>query len=659
MKAPRFLLAAGLLFWGWQTHLLAFAVPMALAVEGARRVAWRWEFTDNEFNRLADLTNLLFVGTAIYLFSREGAHGVFVLVTWLPMVLFLLLAALVYSTRSDLSLATLFLSVRRIQARGALERVERVDLTYPYFAICLIAAAVANTDNPWFFPGALVLTGWALAAVRPRRYPLWLWTSLLLTAGGVGYAGQTGLQDLQGRLEQVFLAWFQDRLWNRRDPYRSTTAIGQIGHLKFSDSIILHVAPPPGKAPPALLRQASYQYYSFGTWNARQDAFVPVDRLAKAGSWQLQPSAAPIRQVLISGSVPGGEAVLALPGGAFRIDGLPVPSLRANPYGAVKMEEGPGFVAYRVGYSPTSRRDTRPEGADLDLPGGQAPMLHRLAAELGIASMAPRKAIATLAGFFDRHFRYSLYTHGPGRAAKPLSQFLLRDRSGHCEYFASATVLLLRAAGIPARYAVGYAVQEKSGFADTYLVRSRHAHSWALAYVDGAWTDVDLTPALWADSEEANAPWWEPGYDFLAWTSYLFQRWRWSDTREEYYPWYLWLVLPLGILLAWRLRNQRKVLRELGTGSGEVPPADRSGRDSPFYRLLAEVERRGLTCRPGETLRTWASRVHRAGLDNGAPAAGLENILALHYRYRFDPEGLPAAERTRLRQLVEAWLRAG
>ncbi|MBT8330725.1 MAG: transglutaminase-like domain-containing protein, partial [Deltaproteobacteria bacterium] len=41
---------------------------------------------------------------------------------------------------------------------------------------------------------------------------------------------------------------------------------------------------------------------------------------------------------------------------------------------------------------------------------------------------------------------------------KNIENFLTRSRSGHCEYFATATVLLLRQAGIPARYARGYSV---------------------------------------------------------------------------------------------------------------------------------------------------------------------------------------------------------
>ena len=61
-----------------------------------------------------------------------------------------------------------------------------------------------------------------------------------------------------------------------------------------------------------------------------------------------------------------------------------------------------------------------------------------------------------------------------------MSRFLLRTRSGHCEYFATATVLLLRQLGIPARYAVGYAVHEATG--RKYVVRQRDAHAWCLVW---------------------------------------------------------------------------------------------------------------------------------------------------------------------------------
>jgi hypothetical protein len=55
---------------------------------------------------------------------------------------------------------------------------------------------------------------------------------------------------------------------------------------------------------------------------------------------------------------------------------------------------------------------------------------------------------------------------------------------------------LLREAGLPARYAVGYSVQEKTG--KGFIVRDRHAHAWCLVHLDGVWQDFDTTPRFLA-----------------------------------------------------------------------------------------------------------------------------------------------------------------
>ena len=51
----------------------------------------------------------------------------------------------------------------------------------------------------------------------------------------------------------------------------------------------------------------------------------------------------------------------------------------------------------------------------------------------------------------------------------------------------------------------------------------------------------------------------------------------------------------------------------------------------------------------------WLRRLREAGAPVAA-ADALPGILALHYRYRFDPVGLGAGERAALRSRVEAWL---
>ena len=70
-------------------------------------------------------------------------------------------------------------------------------------------------------------------------------------------------------------------------------------------------------------------------------------------------------------------------------------------------------------------------------------------------------------------------------------------RAGHCEYFAASTTLLLRAAGIPARYATGFAVMEYSPLEAAFVVRARHAHAWSRAWNGERWVDLDTTPPSW------------------------------------------------------------------------------------------------------------------------------------------------------------------
>ena len=72
--------------------------------------------------------------------------------------------------------------------------------------------------------------------------------------------------------------------------------------------------------------------------------------------------------------------------------------------------------------------------------------------------------------------------------------FLLESRQGYCVHFATAATALLRAMGIPARYAEGYAVPAGGeGWVD---VPDYNAHAWVEVYFGGAgWIPFEVTPA--------------------------------------------------------------------------------------------------------------------------------------------------------------------
>ncbi|HEX8551011.1 MAG TPA: transglutaminase-like domain-containing protein [Abditibacteriaceae bacterium] len=120
----------------------------------------------------------------------------------------------------------------------------------------------------------------------------------------------------------------------------------------------------------------------------------------------------------------------------------------------------------------------------------EIPFEARLLAQGIAGGLEPRAQIRAIETYLQKNHAYSLSTD-PGEG-DPVANFLQSDKAAHCEYFASAAVMMLRSVGVPARYCIGYYVHEKDG--DATIVRLRDAHAWAEAFVNGAWVNVEATP---------------------------------------------------------------------------------------------------------------------------------------------------------------------
>jgi len=654
VSTPPLLLGAALVFWGWQTGLVFFGLAVATLLEGARAVTWRLELSRSDFNRVADLCAVLFLGGAVYLFATTGAgrtavagpRALTILFEWLPLLLAPLAACQAYSVEGRVPLTAFFWALRRRAERDPAAPAGAVDFAYPYLALVVLATSAANVRTPVFYAGLCALVGWALWFERSRRFrPAW-WAALVVAAAALGWGGQAALHRLQTVVEERVFEYIFSLVRRDLDPFRSMTAIGQLGELKLSERVVLRVDPGPGVRVPLLLREASYDLYSSPAWFASAAGFTPIQPEADGETWTLGPPATAPRTVAISAYLPRGRGVLTLPNGAYRLDRLAAVTVSRNRLGAVKVDEGLGLVTYGVRFDPAAPLDAPPTEADTGVPAREAVVLARVAAELRLATLPPAEAVRAVERWFRRNFRYSLYRRAARRDVPPLEQFLLETRAGHCEYFATATVLLLRAAGLPARYAVGYSVQEWSWLERRWIVRQRHAHAWALAWVGGAWRDVDTTPSVWVDEETPDSLLGPVG-DLWAWAQFLFARWRWSEGGDWMGPYLAWLLIPLILLLAWRLWARKRV----GRGGAAVPapaaPRQRRGDDSEFYLVERALAVAGRGRRPSEPASAWVERIHEDAL---------RPLVRLHYRYRFDPAGLDPRERAALRAAAHAWL---
>jgi transglutaminase-like putative cysteine protease len=104
----------------------------------------------------------------------------------------------------------------------------------------------------------------------------------------------------------------------------------------------------------------------------------------------------------------------------------------------------------------------------------------------------------------ENDFQYSLETKS-GTTGSDLADFLTNKR-GYCEQYASAMAFLVRAAGIPARVAVGFTRGRDKG--DYVSVTNRDAHAWVEVYFSGlGWVPFDPTPSSGTDGRTGTLDW--------------------------------------------------------------------------------------------------------------------------------------------------------
>lgn len=102
-----------------------------------------------------------------------------------------------------------------------------------------------------------------------------------------------------------------------------------------------------------------------------------------------------------------------------------------------------------------------------------------------------RRALA----LFNAEFTYTLTPMLLGRDS--VDDFIFETKQGYCEHFASAFVVMMRYAQIPARVVTGYQGGYSNGVGDYWVVRQSDAHAWAEVWLEGrGWVRVDPTSAV-------------------------------------------------------------------------------------------------------------------------------------------------------------------
>lgn len=647
MRPPPLILGAALLFWGWRVDLLWAGALCGAIIELPHAVKGRWDFSDKEFNRLWDVCTIIFAGVAAYLrFAEELTSGAYKFFQWMPLVFYLMALGLVFSTRDAVPMKAFSWFLRR---KGA-ERGERpVAFGWIYLIVCVVGAGASNERDPWFFAGVVALAGWAFWSFRPRRVPDWAWTALFAGVALTAFLLQTRAQEAQtffeGKLSELLV-----HLGRRDfDPNQSRTAMGRIGQLKQSSRIVMKVTPETG-ALPERLREVVLNRFETATWRGWGRSFDAVAVEPDTTTWTLISNAQVNASVRIAQRAIRDAEVLALPHGTVQLRELLSGAVSTNVLGVVRAEENPGLMNFVALRSAATSFDIAWRQADLDLPDEEELALETFAEELNLPdSMPDAEKAAAIGDYFERKFRYTTYQEARAldlHRRTPLEDFLLRGRAGHCEHFATATVLLLRHYKIPARYVVGYAIMGNEREGDSVIVRERDGHAWAMAWIENRWVEIDNTPPDWSQREQREYPFYTRLKDSWGRFTFGFLEWRWLGDWGFIRIAAPWLITPMVAFLAWRIFGRKMSFRKKAARESRNWP----GEDSEFFILERKLAKAGLGRTEQETAREWAARVAVE-----APTASelLPELMRLHHRYRFDPAGLDRAERERLRAMAQ------
>ncbi|CAK0748024.1 protein-glutamine gamma-glutamyltransferase [Gammaproteobacteria bacterium] len=633
---PPFLIGLSLAWWGVCIDTPWLGVVLGTALEVLRIAKLRLAFENSDYNATSDLAGLLSLGVLIYFMVIDFRTGMLRSMSWLPVSVLPLALVQIASAEGHLKMRHFFYSLRKSTQPLA---DKPIDFVYPYFILLLLSASTATTQLAWFLPGVLGLSVFALFSIRPKHQSLPTWILLMMlalgTAGGLAFS----LPRIQMIFGDLFVEWWSSR---RVDPFRTQTRIGDLGKVQLSGEIVWRVSAPP--TAPRLLMDAAYTVFDGTTWRARVETFkvVPTARGDRENFLLVEDSKGSTEELRIDGYSERQSTLVPLPMGATSLRILQGGIARMSPLRVVKLFDTAPLLRLRVQYTPGQNALLPPNKAELSV----LPRFNALFSHIREEIHPDGDVIYAVRKFFSEKFNYSLFLEGASTGTRGLEDFLTRSRKGHCEYFATATALLLRSFGIPTRYATGYSLQEFSSSHDQYIVRASHAHAWTQVYVNQHWEDLDTTPSRWAEGEflqEAGA--FRAFLDWVSWQWYQFNLWRSKDEQDTG----TWLIVGGVFLFGWLYW---RVFRRPRAQMSKTAVSTRHS-NVPYFRAEEALAKVGYLRHDHETPRRWLVRLN----SEGCPYLGPEflSLVQAHEEYSYHPNADKVRLWAKMGSLFEQW----
>jgi transglutaminase-like putative cysteine protease len=462
--------------------------------------------------------------------------------------------------------------------------------------------------------------------------------------------------------------------------------LGDFGEIKLSRDVVMRlVAGEETGVTPPRWRGSAYDRYQNGGW---QRTLSSVELLPQRGPGEFlldTPTTDPTvaTEVLLN---PLDTDMLFIPPSSTELS-ISLRSVFIDPYLTVRSgRRARAGRRYMVRWRPGAPSSSSSVGGvepledwarrrNLQLPD-LSDEFDELSLRFAVDGRSQLETAAAVEAFLEEQYRYSLVTPSRGRG-DPVEDFLFDSRAGHCEYFATAMVLLLRSRGVPSRLATGFLRGEMNDIVDFEVIRKSNAHAWVEVYDEQrGWIVFDPTPSAPPADGERVLSFLTQRFDSLRllWDMYVVAfdyerqrgvlggvtagvetlvvsgtRWFGAARRKAWHLAGLGGVVLLFFLLS-RMRRVRKwwmLLRWPWRFRRHFLSARPESAVRFYGDLLKRLERLGFVKPVGVTPAEYAY-----SLEERLP--GMSELTHLYYRARYGGDELGGEEQARAERLVAA-----
>ena len=329
-----------------------------------------------------------------------------------------------------------------------------------------------------FATGASVVLALVIFVVLPR-----LQSSVLNTSGMSGVNATSGFSD--------------------------KVTLGTLGSIRQDPTVVMRVETTYGKQPgreDAYWRGLAFDHFDGSNWSITPPGHDPVPGSAEGGvTFTHQPDRVNLVQTIVRDPVEAGVLF-----GIGRTRGLQgtIRRLETDVNGGLYARaQSHERVRYTIESERTEWRDAALERDTTVAPKWagarylQLPELSSGVAKLAHEITREKTRDAEKARAIERYlFVNGRYSDTPPSiedtgGESTLEHFLFQSMAAHCEYYASAFVVLARSVGLPARLVNGFAGGRTNRIGNFVEVSRADAHAWAEVHYDGAgWVRYDATP---------------------------------------------------------------------------------------------------------------------------------------------------------------------